>query len=77
VTFVLDYEDMVANAATFGGRFRGMTTSKDKGIFVAALGPSENDLTEVTVIMRVRNKVDPGSSPARRAGQRAHGARDQ
>jgi len=64
ITHVLDYDDMIQETRLIEGgkRISGITTSRDKGIFVAAIGPNENDLTEVSMIVRVRNKVDPGSS---------------
>ena len=32
-------------------------------IVVAAMGPSESDLNEVTAVIRVKNRVDPSTSP--------------
>jgi hypothetical protein len=43
--------------------FMGRASSRDGSIVVAAMGPSDSDLTEVTAVIRVRNRVDPGSSP--------------
>jgi hypothetical protein len=43
--------------------FMGRATSRDGSIVVAAMGPSDSDLTEVTAVIRVRNRVDPGTSP--------------
>ena len=72
---VLNYEDIVsdgrdipASAVAGGGDpngtvFIGRMTSRDAGIVVAAMGPTEKELTEVSVVIRLRNKVDPGSSP--------------
>jgi hypothetical protein len=67
---ILNYEDMVsdtkvvpASARQPAPRFIGLTSSKDKGITVAAMGPNEGELDEVTAVIRVRNRVDPGTSP--------------
>jgi len=67
---VLNYEDMISKGDMHPAsnrqptaRFVGLTTSRDKGITVAAMGASETDLDEVTAVIRVRNRVDPGTSP--------------
>ena len=72
---VLNYADIISDGQTVpadpslsaanGQRqvFMGRMTSRDAGIIVAAMGPSESDLTEVTAVIRVRNRVDPGTSP--------------
>lgn len=76
---ILNYEDMITqtrevpvppNEALAPGAtttFVGVTSSRDAGIVVAAMGATENELVEVSTIVRIRNKVDPGSSP--RVGQ--------
>ena len=74
IAAVLNYDDMVSDTrvvppdpkqAAAGGktRFAGVTTSRDGGLTVAAMGNNEGELTEVTAVIRVRNRVDPGSSP--------------
>jgi hypothetical protein len=72
VTAVLNYEDIVSAGGMTAeptqprsGKqvFIGKLASRDSGIVVAAMGPSETDLTELTTVIRVRNKVEPGSSP--------------
>jgi len=40
----------------------GRLVSRDGSIVVAAIGPTEGDLGEVTTVIRVRNRVDPGTS---------------
>ena len=46
----------------YQGQFMGISTDPAKTITVAAAGPSENDLTQVTAVVRIANKVDPGAS---------------
>jgi hypothetical protein len=46
----------------YQGQFMGLSTDPSKTITVAAAGPNENDLNQVTAVVRVPNKVDPGSS---------------
>jgi hypothetical protein len=70
---VLNYEDIISNgqmkrdptAPRGSGKqvFIGQMTSIDGSIVIVAMGPSETDLHELTTVIRVRNKVDPGSSP--------------
>ncbi|MEA2734671.1 MAG: hypothetical protein QOE14_1122, partial [Humisphaera sp.] len=77
---ILNYDDMVTDTrvvavdpkkppanASLKSQFIGLTTSRDGGITVAAMGPDEGELTEVTAVIRVRNRVDPATSP--RVGQ--------
>jgi hypothetical protein len=68
VTFLLDFEDMLVKTdPDVRGRFMGVTTARDNTITVAAMGNSADDLDEVTAVVRVRNKLDPATSP--RVGQ--------
>jgi hypothetical protein len=69
---VLNYEDIRGeggmvpdpNARGTGKQvFIGRMGSSDGSIVVAAMGPTETDLAELTTVIRVRNKVEPGSSP--------------
>jgi hypothetical protein len=72
---VLNYEDIISdgklmavdprNAPSPGQKqvFIGRCSSRDGSIVVAAMGPSESDLNEVTAVVRVKNRVDPGTSP--------------
>jgi TPR repeat protein len=72
---VLNYEDIIADgrmvnvdprsAASPGQKqvFIGRCSARDGSIVVAAMGPSESDLNEVTAVIRVKNRVDPGTSP--------------
>ena len=64
VTYLLDYEDMVEQPLPPDkiGRVGFITTSRDKGIFVATVGRSADDLNEISAIIRVRNKADPAIS---------------
>jgi len=47
----------------FQGKFVVLSTAPDKTIIVAGGGPSENDLDQITMVIRVRNKAEPGTSP--------------
>ena len=80
IAAILNYDDMVTDTQVVPidprrappgsnqkSQFIAVTRSKDGGITVVATGPSETELTEVTAALRVRNKLDPGSSP--RVGQ--------
>ena len=65
---VLNYDDMISDGRVMPGPnnqevFIGRTTSRDASILVVAVGPSDGDLHEVTSVIRVKNKVDPGTSP--------------
>jgi hypothetical protein len=45
------------------GRFIGVTTAPDGTITVAASGKTGDEITEVTAVIRIRNRQDPASSP--------------
>ena len=64
LTYLLDYEDMLVKTdPDVRGRFMGVTTARDNTITVAAMGNSAEDLDEVTAVVRVRNKLEPSTSP--------------
>ena len=44
------------------GKFVGMSTSPDKTIKILTQGPAGNNLQMVHVVLRVKSKIDPGSS---------------
>jgi hypothetical protein len=72
---VLNYEDIIADgqmvnvdprSAVSPGQkqvFIGRCSARDGSIVVAAMGPSESELNEVTAVIRVKNRVDPSTSP--------------
>ena len=68
ITYLLDFEDMTINTEPrFRRGFAGVTFSKDETLRVAATGTSDEDLDDVAIVMRVRNRLNPAES--QRVGQ--------
>jgi hypothetical protein len=54
----------------YKGKFVGLTTAPDKTITVAATGVTEDDLVQVTIVLRMRNRQDiAGSLRVQQAAQ--------
>jgi hypothetical protein len=54
----------------YKGKFVGLTTAPDKTLTVAATGATEGDLTQCTVVLRVRNRQDAATNlRVQQAGQ--------